>query len=251
MNPLELAQKFKELARIILEKVEKSPIKKADFQLESYKVFVPDLRTMHFTNGKVEYFLETIEKQKHDIDFEVKVPKFYNKFCVKLTEFNELKINLVEFLGIKEEHAGNLIKNFIYHLIHKSNRSLYDNNLNHIVNKHIRNLNYIIRRAYNVRSKYSHGVVTNVKHEELEKLSRSVLQCARISLLFFLQIDSSLKKKKDIVPLNKKEYGGVNEKMETKARKHFFIKILDNTLIDGRNYEELQKFIQKRFHIFL
>jgi hypothetical protein len=112
-------------------------------------------------------------------------------------------------------------------------------------------VNGIIRRAYNVRSNYSHGVVTNTNREELDKLSRSILQCARISLQFFLQIDSSLKKKKNLIYLNKKEFGGVKEKKIVKERKKFFLKIIDNTIIDDKSYEGLQKFIQKRFQIFL
>ena len=140
MNFIVLSQKFKELSRIILEEVKRRHIKGTNFQLEPYKVFIPDLRTMHYKNEKVEYFLETIEKQKYDIDFEVKVPKFYNEFCVKLSEFKELLVILKEFLGIKEDQAGNLIKNFIYYLIYKTNRILNENDLNQIVDKYIRNL---------------------------------------------------------------------------------------------------------------
>jgi len=81
MNSIEISQKFKKLSRIILEEVKRRRIKGTNFQLEPYEVFVPDLRTMHYKNGKVEYFLEIIEKQKYDIDFEFKVPKFYNEFC--------------------------------------------------------------------------------------------------------------------------------------------------------------------------
>jgi len=503
MNLIELFQKFKELSRIILEEVKGRQIKGTSFQLEPYEVYVPDLRTMRYKNGKVEYFLETIEKQKYDIDFEVKVPKFCNEFCVKLSEFKELLVILKEFLGINEDQAGNLIKNFIYYLIYKTNRILNDNYLNQIIDKYIRNLevktpyiktkifldgiwldeeqlqinenlkirrikssdfethspeilkqqfgsfgnfpyvvlkykiplnfeiknliqlqtehlkkirlliyafllfrfgsvfsnkcilpvlrsnnpniifqavtgfgynsckadfikgqithlnhhlyirsrytyvisekdlikineiiatldksekrellfpgpkksnyitislnryqnaflnaeslesqisyaisclealfsespgelkrklyqriskifnifgfnplimNDIIRRAYNVRSNYSHGVVTTINREELKKLSRSILQCARISLLFFLQIDNSLKKKENFIYLNRREFEEVKEKQIIKERKLFFLKIIDNSLVNDKSYERLQKFIQKRFGIFL
>lgn len=442
-------------------------------------------------------------KQKYDIDFKVKVPKFYNEFCVKLSEFKELLVNLKKFLGIKEDQAGNLIKNFIYCLIYKTNRVLNDNDLNQIVDKYVRNLevktpyiktkifldgiwldreqlqinenlkikrikssdfethspeilkqqfgpfgnfpyvvlkykislnfeiknqiqlqkellkrirlliyafllfrfgsifsnkciqpiirpnnreiifqavsgfgytsceadftkgqithlnphlyirsrytyiifekdlakinefitiinkseirellfpeskksnyitiainryqnaflnaenlesqisyaisclealfsespgelkrklyqriskifnifgfnplitNDIIRSAYNVRSNYSHGVVTTKNREELERLSRSILQCARISLLFFLQIDLALQKKKNFIYLNRREFEGAKERQLIKERKRNFLKIIDNSLINDKSYERLQKFIQKRFEIFL
>ena len=137
MNLIELSQKFKKLSRIILEEVKRRSWKGINFQLEPYKIYIPDLRTMRYKNGKINYFLETIEKQKYDIDFENKVPEFYNKFCVKLTEVKELQVNLEKFLGIKEDLARKIIKNFIYNLIYKTNREL---NLDHIVDKFIRNL---------------------------------------------------------------------------------------------------------------
>jgi len=112
-------------------------------------------------------------------------------------------------------------------------------------------INDIIVRAYHVRSNYSHGLIEKIGHEELEELSRGILQCARISLLFFLQIDSSLKKKKNLICLNKWEFEGIKEKQIVKERKKNFLKILDNTLIDDKSYERLQKFIQKRSEIFL
>jgi len=497
MNIIEISQKFKKLSRIILEEVKRISTNGVNFQLESYNIYIPDLRTMRYRNGKVEYFLEIIEKQKYDIDFEVKVPVFYNEFCVKLSEFKELLIILEKFLGIKEDQARNIIKNFIYNLIYKTNRILNDNDLNQNVDKYIRNLevktpyiktkifldgiwldreqlqinknlkirrikssdfethspeilkqqfssfgnfpyivlkykiplnfeiknliqlqtellkrirlliygfllfrfgsvfsnkcilpilrpnnpniifqavaglgynsckadftkglithlnhhlyirsrytyvisekdlvkinefidninnseirellfpeskksnyirialnryqnaflnaenlesqisyaisclealfsenpgelkrklyqriskifnifgfdplimNDIIGRAYNVRSNYSHGVVTNKNREELEKLSRSILQCARISLIFFLQIDSVLQKKKNFICLNKKELEGVKEEKLKKERKKNFLKIIDYALIDDNSYKKLEKFILK------
>lgn len=112
-------------------------------------------------------------------------------------------------------------------------------------------INDIIIRAYRVRSNYSHGVIEKINHEELEKLSRGILQCVRISLLFFLQIGNSLKKKKNFIYLNRREFEGVLEKQLIKERKKKFLKIIDNSLINDKNYERLQKFIQKRFEIFL
>lgn len=53
MNLIEISQKFKELSRIILEEVKKRVIKGNNFQHEPYDVFVPDLRTMRYKNGKV------------------------------------------------------------------------------------------------------------------------------------------------------------------------------------------------------
>ena len=497
MNLIESSQKFKELSRILIEEVKRKSEEGINFQLEPYKVYVPDLRTMRYRNGKVEYFLETIEKQKYDIDFADKVPKFYEEFCVRLSEFSELKVNLEKFLGIKEDQAGNVIKNFIYNLIYKTNRGLNVDDLNHIVDKFILNLevktpyikakifldgiwldreqlqinenlkirriksadfethspeilkqqfdsfgnfpyivlkykiplnfeidnllqfqaellkrirlliyafllfrfgavfsnrcilplfrpnnpdiivqfvggfgynschadftkgqlihinrhlfirrrstyvisekdlsninesfaninkseirellfpgpkksNYItialnryqnaflnaesfesqisyaisclealfsaspgelkrklyqriskifniigfnpliiydiISRAYNVRSNYSHGVVTTINREKLEKLSKSILQCARISLLFFLQIDGALQKKKNFAYLNKKEIEGVKEAKLKKERKKIFLKIIDLALIDDNSYKKLKRFIQK------
>ncbi len=497
MNLKELSQKFKELSKIILEEVKRRSKEGTNFQLEPYEVYVPDLRTMRYRNGKVQYFLETIKKQKYDIDFIDKVPKFYNEFCVKLSEFSELQVNLVKFLGIKDDQAGNVIKNFIYNLIYKTRSELSVDDLIQIVDKFIHNLkaktpyikakiyldgiwldreqlqinenlkirrikssdfethspeilkqqfdsfgnfpyivlkykiplifeienliqlqtellkrirlliyafllfrfgsvfsnkcilpilrpnnpntiiqfvggfgynschadftkgqlihinrhlfirsrstyvisekdlsnlnesfaninkseirellfpgpkksNYItialnryqnaflnaesfesqisyaisclealfsaspgelkrklyqriskifniigfnpltiydiISRAYNVRSNYSHGVVTTANQEILEILSRSILQCARISLLFFLQIDSALQKKKNFLYLNKKELEGIKEVKLKKERKENFLKIIDLALIDDNSYKKLKKFIQK------
>lgn len=72
-----------------------------------------------------------------------------------------------------------------------------------------------------------------------------------ISLLLFLQIDSPLKKKKNLVFLNKKEFLGIKERRLEKKRKKSFLKIIDNTLIDDKSFERLCKFIQRRFEIFL
>ena len=497
MNLIELSQKFKELSRIILEELKRRSKEGTNFQLEPYEVYVPDLRTMRYRNGKVQYFLETIKKQKYDIDFMDKVPKFYNEFCVELSEFSELQVNLEKFLGIKEDQAGKVIKNFIYNLINKNKRELNVDDLKQIVDKFIRNLevktpyikakifldgiwldreqhqinenlkirriksgdfethspellnqqfdsfgnfpyivlkykiplnfeienliqlqtellkrirlliyafllfrfgsvfsnkcilpvlrpnnpdiiiqavtgfgynscmvdftkgqishlnshlyirsrhtyvisekdldkfneiiaivnkteirellfpepkksnyvtialnrfqnvflnaenlesqvsyaisclealfsespgelkrklyqriskifnifgfnplimNDIISKAYNVRSNYSHGVATSTNREELEKLSKSILQCARISLLFFLQIDSVLQEKKNFLNLNRKELEGIKAERLKKERKKNFLKIIDNALIDDNSYKRLEKFIQK------
>ncbi len=112
-------------------------------------------------------------------------------------------------------------------------------------------INDILVKGYRVRSNYSHGLIEKKSHEELDKLSKGILQCARISLLFFLQIDSALKKKKNIVFLNKNELKAVEESKLEKERKKYFLKIIDRALIDDKTYKKLQTFIQKRFKIFL
>lgn len=112
-------------------------------------------------------------------------------------------------------------------------------------------INEILVKGYRVRSKYSHGQIEKKSREELESLSLGILQCARISLLFFFQFDNALRKKRNLLLLNKKILKAENESKLEKERKKYFLKILDSTLIDDKMYEKLQGFIQKKFKIFL
>ncbi len=103
-------------------------------------------------------------------------------------------------------------------------------------------INDLVKKAYNIRSKYSHGDISNVK--EKEKLARKILQCARISLLTYIQLDPILNDKKIIITLLKdKQLKKKKEKTIKKERKSYFLKILDKALLDDLFYIRIKKFI--------
>lgn len=497
----QLSQKLLELVDRIVEEINKRDIKGNYFKLKSSEVFVPDLSKMHFKDGKVEFFLETTKIQKNVVDFEDKVPEFYAKVCLPLSEFKELINFLQETLEIQKVQAEQIVKNFIYYLIYKTNGDVENKNIDKItkkfvvklsektpyiktkiyldgiwlqeehfqissnlkirgikaldfethspeilnqqfqgfgnfpyvvlkykipldfesnslhevqveilkkirlliyafllfrfgsvfsrkcvipilqssnpdiifqtttgfgynscqvdfnegiinhLNPHIiintrhiyviskrdlenlgiiidiferldikeilfpepNNSNYItialsryqnaflnvenlesqisyavsclealfsanpgelqrklqqrmskifsilnfnpivindiVRRAYRVRSNYSHGVIEKSEYEELQKLAHKILQCARISLLLFLQIDNDLQNKMNFISLNKALLT-IKEKTLKKERKKHFLDLLDNTLIDEKSYQKLKEFIKKKVKIF-
>jgi len=57
-----LYQKFKEFTSLIIEEVNKRNKKKNYFWFEEYEVYIPDLKGMHYKDGKVEYFLESLKQ---------------------------------------------------------------------------------------------------------------------------------------------------------------------------------------------
>ncbi len=114
----------------------------------------------------------------------------------------------------------------------------------------------VIKEAYKIRSDYSHGNVKKIGdpviyHSQIKNLARGVLQCARISLLIFIQVDHLLKNKKIIVDitknkdLNRKAIGTI-----VKMRKELFISVMDNALIDDKSYLRLNKFIDENCAIY-
>lgn len=135
-----LYQKFKELTSRIIEEINKRNKKCNYFRIEQYEVFVPDLRGMHYKDGKVEYFLETSKKQRYHIDFEVKVPEFYNEFCISLLEFRELTKLLEETYQIQRTQAEQIIQNFFYYLISKTNGEPENKNLDKFIDKFIKSI---------------------------------------------------------------------------------------------------------------
>ena len=108
--------------------------------LELYDVFVPNLTTMRFRNGKVEYFLESKKIQKQFFNFEFDVADIYNEKIVKLFEFQEVLSLLEGIFQIKEEQGNIVIKNFVYYLIYKYIQKFNEIELNNVVDKFIQKL---------------------------------------------------------------------------------------------------------------
>ena len=107
----------------------------------------------------------------------------------------------------------------------------------------------IVRDAYDVRSDYSHGEI--VKFEDKTRLSKKIMQCARILLLIFIQIDTTLSNKETVIKLLK--YKNLKEKKEKtviRNRKQYFLDAVDYTLIDNHTYLKLNKFITRHCKLY-
>jgi hypothetical protein len=107
----------------------------------------------------------------------------------------------------------------------------------------------IVRDAYKVRSYYSHGEVVKIRditshHENIRILARQILECARISLLIFIQIDHLLGRKDMLIALTRHlDLKRKSDSTVQRERKRYFIKVLDDSLIDSRIYLRLNNFI--------
>jgi len=115
----------------------------------------------------------------------------------------------------------------------------------------------IVKKSYQIRSYYSHGEIVKIRDRKLytketRTLARQLLECARISLLIFIQIDPILKKKDKVIALTK--YRNLKRKAEhtiQKKRKDYFINVLDNALVDNKTYIRLRNFIRKNCKCYL
>lgn len=118
-------------------------------------------------------------------------------------------------------------------------------------------INNIIKEAYKIRSDYSHGSVKKIGdpvkyHNRIKILTRGILQCARISLLIFIQMDHLLKKKTILVEITKnKELNRKQERTLVKKRKEYFINVIDDALLDSKTYLRLKNFINENCTIYL
>ncbi|MBN1214675.1 MAG: hypothetical protein JXA99_04460 [Candidatus Lokiarchaeota archaeon] len=114
----------------------------------------------------------------------------------------------------------------------------------------------IVNKAYKIRNAYSHGSIINTNGEELKLITKQILQCARISLLFYYQFDSFLKKKEFLRSLDRKKFDNKfkntkkNEKI-LKQRKRFFLGYIDKTINNERVSKKLKRIIQDKITIFL
>ncbi len=88
--------------------------------------------------------------------------------------------------------------------------------------------------------------------KKIPRISRSILECARISLLIFIQIDKLIGQKE--VLLNIKKDDNLRRKAETtieRDRKQYFISIIDDALLERKIYLKLKKFIKNNCKIYL
>ena len=60
-----------------------------------------------------------------------------------------------------------------------------------------------------------------------------------------------LNKKENQIFLNKKEFRRIKSKGIQKKYKNYFLKIIDNALIDKRSHKKLEKFIENWVSIYL
>jgi len=138
---MDLKEKFKELSKVVIDELEIRKIDGINSNIKTHNVYVPNLAKLCYKNGKVNYNLEKSELKKPIIDFESAVPKFYDDFCVKLPEFQELLKLLEDNYQLKKEQGEIVIRNLIIYIIYKINQNEKDSNK--IVDKYIKKLNFI------------------------------------------------------------------------------------------------------------
>ena len=97
----------------------------------------------------------------------------------------------------------------------------------------------IIKKAYNIRSAYSHGSLYNINTIDLLTIAHQTLELARISILIILQLELVLSDQNKIKDFFSKR---ILRRLQ-KNTKQRLIKLLDNALLDALYYKKVQKFI--------
>ncbi len=108
--------------------------------------------------------------------------------------------------------------------------------------------NTVIKKGYNIRSKYAHGSGSSKGDDELQRIANPLLEFTRLALLLLIQLSPNLS---DInILLNYFCKKDIEKIKKIKSIKGKLIFLLDNAIIDNYSFKMLKKFILQSIKIF-
>lgn len=133
MNEREIKLKLLNYSKEFLSKTKES-MKLSDDKIESPEIYVPDLRTMRFKNGKIEYHLEI---EKNELEKESEIPFFghniYKEVCLNHPEFNDLLTHIKDEFKIKKNKENLFLQMFFQKLVYENSKGVSDSELSSFI----------------------------------------------------------------------------------------------------------------------
>ncbi|MBA7516955.1 hypothetical protein ES705_09005 [subsurface metagenome] len=227
LDYISLALKLFRLGSVFIHKVERT----SDSLIQKGKTIAGDFqRIKHKVNygikecdiPKINTILALIRKKKGRL-FDQN--KKLNPFIIALERFNNALLNA----ETSESSIMYIISCLEALFLKGSELSELSRRLNQRISIFLKPFGFnpllisrILKQAYNIRSKYSHGSLVDFKKKKIENVRDfkiKVMECARISLLIYLQLVGNISKED-------------------------LLNLIDNSLLDDDSYIEFNKLIQ-------